>query len=214
MKKIFKLSNKKLTSTSRQKQIPSRSMFFFGAILFFGLAPAAQSAVTMFQVDLSGVGDPSGHEIKVFGTVTLDPTQPVSDTTIVSALFLQHHTDPANPLPFVPNDAGSGPQASNLQWNLVGKDLYINRISNNSSGLRWSISTANGDETFILGSGNAEHFALIDTVDGSDAGFVGFKSPSGPDGPMGFLVGTVVPEPSSTALLGLGSLALVLRRRR
>jgi hypothetical protein len=74
------------------------------------------------------------------------------------------------------------------------------------SGAQTGVSTNPGTPTFFVGSFTADStsqgFQAYNT--GDTAGFLNAVS----------VRTTLVPEPSSTALLGLGGLALILRRRK
>ena len=102
-------------------------------------------------------------------------------------------------------DFNRGSQAYTVSFSLVGSAAFsdVATVSINADGFtqeRWSITE---DTTGILGYGVD---AIRFTLPTQQFSGVGYKELD--------VFGIAVPEPSSTALLGLGGVALMLRRRR
>lgn len=108
--------------------------------------------------------------------------------------------------------------ALNFQWN--NGDGGAPAGLNNPGDQQWGGDVQGGNATFTVSSdilsglSNGAHtlevFSSI-TTNGTDAAVTIFNNNGGSNYSATF---TVVPEPSSAALLGLGGLALILRRRK
>lgn len=84
-----------------------------------------------------------------------------------------------------------------------------------ASGTGWSFSSDGTLGTFALsGDSDFTSAGVSDVAAGTSIGFGYFGSTTGGTELSSFTIGTIIPEPSSTALLGLGGLALILRRRK
>lgn len=187
-----------------------------GLILCF-TANSLQAASTTFNVDLTGVASGSGHTLRVYGTITVDPALPVSSAATTSSLFFQHETD--TPIPF-PSNLNLGAAASNLlssqfEWDLFDGNLYVTRTGTGTGTFRdyfgWKYPGGDMDIELLFGSGPNAHSLYYN---GTHADLVILKPSGGPDGPNGFLVGTAIPEPSSALLLaGFGAISMQRRRR-
>jgi len=92
-------------------------------------------------------------------------------------------------------------------------------------GQAWNINTANTNSTYAVDGQSATNAhdsttggAYLDftglSTDGSGNLVITVTASGGTDAAVSALVLTTVPEPSSAALLGLGGLALILRRRK
>ncbi len=68
-------------------------------LIFSFMAMTLHAAIMTFNVDLSGIDPPSGHNLRVFGTLTVDPVLPILASNTHSSLFFQHNVDP-NRSPF------------------------------------------------------------------------------------------------------------------
>jgi hypothetical protein len=93
-------------------------------------------------------------------------------------------------------------------------DFTIGGTTKTATGEHETGTNANGALTFVEGSSHV----LFSGISGS-TGSITFTMTDSVDGTNGVLSGlqlegVAVPEPSTTALLGLGGLALILRRRR
>ena len=191
-----------------------RSARFAAALLAAAaLTPlGAHAAVGTFDVDLSGTGDRFGNQFRVFGTLTLDPDLPVGSAIVSSSLQFQRNAESPFALPSIPNVSYNDGDDDTLDWVQDGTNLYITRTSPINRFFAWNAVDANfGSGQFALGGGSNPHQLFYD--DTFDFEIAELKAPSGPDGPNGFLVGTLVPEPSSLALLALGGVAALRRRR-
>jgi PEP-CTERM motif len=182
-----------------------------GVMLCFAANPL-QAGIMTFNVNLSGVGV-LGNTLRVFGTITVDPDQPISRASTTSSLQFQFRSD--TPKPFA-SSYNVGPlNAENLAWNVSGGDLYISRLTNVGEAVGWLTNEPLGQQSAIeFGSGSFAHriiqFAAVGIEDLYD-----LKPSGSPDGPNGFLVGRAVPEPSSALLLaGFGAIYSLTRRRR
>lgn len=117
-------------------------------------------------------------------------------------------------------DGYNGFDVSNLNWNLIGGQQYAVTLSGGSdfynpdgggNGMLWASGSGSGNNLVELldwdvRNGNWENVTAYGW-DGVGKGFsVGLSSQAVPTG--------AIPEPSSFALLGLGALGLVARRRR
>ncbi len=188
------------------------SVFTLAIVLSPGPATAD---ITTFNVDLSGKGSSTGHELRVFGTITLDPDLDVDTAIQSTSLTFQHEAD----LYLLPSIPGYGFNfGATLDWEVDGSDLYITRTSELDGIILFlDFPTPSMVPQFFLASGTEPHQLYfesgvvnphIDTYD--------LKPPSGPDGPFGFLVGTAVPEPMTSVVLGglLAFACTALRRSR
>jgi hypothetical protein len=183
-----------------------------GLVVCFAANPL-QAGFMTFNVNLSGVAG-SGHMLKVFGTITVDPAQPISSATTTSTLFFQHQSDVFS----LPSTFNNGPSLPDqMEWSLVGQDLYISRRSSTDQTFGWGRLIGQVDIDFVFGSGLEDHFLRYVIRNPSDPDSDKFLlKPSGPaDGPNGFLVGTAIPEPSSALLVaGIGAVFSLARRHR
>ena len=178
-------------------------------------ATAVLGAVQTFNVDLFGVAS-SGHELRVFGTITLDPSLPVLAAIQSSSLQFQHQSDPLIAFTSLPNYYSGNP-SSGLEWSVSDDNLYINRVSTADEFIVWEIyeTPPFGPpfHAFGLGSGRWNH--EMDDRNFSDHEDFAILKAAGPaDGPTGFLVGTAIPEPSSAMILAGFGAAFCMRRRR
>jgi PEP-CTERM motif len=179
-----------------------------GLILCF-TANSLQAAIMTFNVDLTGVASGSGHTLRVFGTITVDPALPVSAAATTSNLFFQHQTDTPISLPSNPNLGAAMP--SQLAWDIFGGNLYVTRTGTVNEYFGWKYSFAPEIE-LLFGSGVNTHNIFYVS---SHTEETILKPSGGPDGPNGFLVGTAIPEPSSALLVaGFGAVFSMQRRRR
>ncbi|MBX3420821.1 MAG: hypothetical protein KF752_04615 [Pirellulaceae bacterium] len=78
---------------------------FIGLLLSFGAKPLPAGLRT-FNVHLSGVDEFSGNTLRVFGTLTVDPAQPITFEGISSALDIQQNSLTPIQLPSNPNLVG------------------------------------------------------------------------------------------------------------
>jgi len=185
---------------------------YASALLFCMQAAADAAIIQRFDIDLRAVNPSNGHELSVTGSITLDPSKPVETATIATSFLFQHNDDPAFALREFPDRSSL---TIDLEWNVDGSNLYINRTSTSNRGISWSTETPRGLLFFASGEFSMSHLLRFNGDDHTD--FAVLKGPTGPDGPMGFLVGTngvIVPEPSvvGTYLMMTGLAAL--RRKR
>ncbi|BDS06612.1 hypothetical protein NT6N_16520 [Oceaniferula spumae] len=86
-------------------------------------------------------------------------------------------------------------------------------LGKNETAVRGVTYSATGVSDLVLGNGGAQSGTLTLTSDGSGV-ITGTATATGLEGNWAALTIESVPEPSSTALLGLGGLALILLRRK
>jgi hypothetical protein len=182
-------------------------------------ASAAQGEVQTFYLDFSSdSGDYqyvslTGHSLRVYGTLTIDPDLPIGSSVQASELYLQHAGDPARLISGPPIYYGS---EAALEWNVVGDELYINRLTTNAmgasgrAGMVWALGPPTGG-LLRFGGGQFQDHALFIDNDSSHVDRLTLKGASEPDGPQGFLVGTRVPEPTSVIIIGLACAACRVR---
>jgi hypothetical protein len=179
-----------------------------GLLLCF-CATSLHAALMTFNVDLSGVAAGSGHTLRAFGTITVDPLLPMSRDTTTSNLQFQHHTDLPVLMPSTPTLGAAVP--SQLAWGVFGGNLYVTRTGSANEYFGWAYR-AGGEAEVLFGSGVNSHNLFYS---GAHVEALILKPPGAPDGPNGFLVGTLVPEPSSWTLsVAFGALFARRRRRR
>lgn len=189
--------------------------FYVYLLLAVAAYPAiATSQETKYSINLEGVSEETGHRLRAFGTITLDLSRPTLAAVRSSKIFIQHENDAPLALKSLPNQLGIDPR-NGLQWEVIDKQLYINRISTLNGIIQWNTEASLPQFTslfFESGPPNNPHgmfyrFGHDDTVI--------LKSGGPPDGPRGFLVGVLIPEPSSAVLIGgAGAAFLSVRRRR
>lgn len=185
----------------------------FLSLMFVFAASNINAAVQTFDVDLFGVDPGTGHESRVVGTITLDPTLPAGSAIQSSLLEYQHEDDTPVSFSSLPNVSYGDDDFLGLEWNLVGNDLYITRVSNDDHFFSWTeedifsqgtafLSFGSGAFDHVMGLANAApHLGVIQI--GTEA--VVLKPSSASD--TGFLVGTAaVPEPA--AVWGLAAIIL------
>ncbi len=91
-------------------------------LIFSFMAMTLHAAIMTFNVDLSGIDPPSGHNLRVFGTLTVDPVLPILASNTHSSLFFQHNVDTPIVLPSSPNFVTS---TDALSWSLLNGDLIL-----------------------------------------------------------------------------------------
>ena len=181
------------------------------SVLFF--TANASADIATYDIDFSGT-TLFGDSLSVSGTLTLDPDLPVGSAIISSSLQLQFASDPVLNLPSVPSYEGPGDVATALDWRVVGNDLFVDRLTNDSAGVVWAITTSPIVSTFQFAAGPNDHAISYINTDTSGIGGITLLPAGGPDAGVGFKVGTAVPEPSSAALAISLLAGAVLRRNR
>lgn len=172
-----------------------------GAVLTCCCGASAVAERKLFDVHLSGTSE-QGNHLTVSGQLSIDPTLAIDGSNIGgSSLFVQRNSEtPARPLSFltlaIPNDTLGTVQ---MAWSLVGKQLYITRLSEEDSTITYvglSLSSPQlPNASLSLSSGTNTHALTYGNASGIETAVL--KSASGPDGPQGFLVGTLAPEPAA-----------------
>lgn len=191
-----------------------RFLNLFGLLLSCAASSANAGLITV-NVDLAGADIFSGNTLRVFGTLTVDPDMPISAVGITSALNLQRKLESPIPLPSIPRVAG--PASESLAWYFFDNMLFINRTSSDDAFIVWETYGRSTEVGFKFGSGGNSHSAkLIDAFPHNIVFDLVYLKHDGPvDGPFGFLVGNVVPEPTSTSMLVVfGAVSTLLRFRR
>jgi hypothetical protein len=192
-----------------------KTVLLYLSLLLVTIPAACRGAPIEYFVDLQGPSLEHGHRLRAFGTITLDLSIPSSRAAIHSSnLFFQHELDQAIPLLPLPDQTSADPTDA-LQWEAVGDELYINRVSELNRSIHWRSATVMGRVTnffFEAGPPNNPHglFFRLDTHDDT----VLLKPGGGPDGPRGFFVGTRIPEPSGLTYLMGGLVCLTIRQQR
>lgn len=177
-----------------------------------------QAEVATFNVNIVGApspGDSTPHEMRVFGTITLDPDLPLGTAVTSTNLHFQHLDDLPKPL-VTPFQSTSSPSPT-LEWNVIGDELFINRISSDYGVLGWETRGVVERVLISLRSGPpgiGSHILLYDGFRDVDVAVL--KPASEPDGSMGFLFGTrVVPEPTMASfLMSIVAMTCLHRPRR
>lgn len=190
------------------------SAALFAAVIFVafcgGLSAAPPQSLQTYYVDYSsetGEYESLGDPIRLFGTITLDPNQPVGFAIESTRLFFAHEDDPLIRLPSLP--VYTDGVTESLAWSVREDNLYISRLPGaTNSVIGWPLNHPDGG-VFRFGAERADHQIFIDN-DVDHVHRLYLKDSSGPDGPFGFKVGTLVPEPSTLYLAGLGIVGLVL----
>jgi hypothetical protein len=184
-----------------------KSILFQSILVFISTPLVCCGAAVTYRIDLKGESLEHGHRLQAFGTITLDLNFPSTrDAVRSSNLFFQHEVDQAIPLLPLPDQLSVEPSDA-LQWEAVGNELYIDRISNLNGSIEWRSATVLDRVTnffFEAGPPNNTHGLFFRLGDHDDT--VVLKPGGGPDGPRGFFVGTEIPEPA-TWLLALFSCA-------
>lgn len=180
-------------------------------MIFSLTANSLQAESTTFNVDFRGAARGSGHTLRAYGTITVDPALPVSAAATTSNLFFQHETDTPIPFPSNPNLGTAVP--SQFEWDLFDGNLYVTRTGTVNQYFGWKHSAGAPDVELLFGSGVNTHNLFYNLRTDPFDEFI-LKPSGGPDGPNGFLVGTAIPEPSSAVLAaGFGAISLQRRRR-
>lgn len=156
-----------------------------------------------------------GDALRVFGTLTVAPGMPITDTSISSALYIQQNS--RTPIPLPSNPSFLGPVSDNLAWVFFKNTLFIDRIGNEASAIIWHapLTSINMYAAFTLTSFDPSLEILFNIRDPSNFAYNEvFLAWSGPVGGT-LLLGTIVPEPSSILMLSLiGTLIPLPRWRR
>lgn len=183
-------------------------------LLAFPASPLFGATIT-YNVNLSGQDPTSGHTLLVTGTITADTT---TNTLLDESLTFFHEDEPGVALTFL-NPSGEG---VGWDWNATPQELRFERISSENGSARWRAAFDPPGQPFVeywlefhSGVGDFRDHVMgyvLDDPDGVDLDQVVLKPASGPDSP-GFLLGTVVPEPSSILMFALASLLMMNRRR-
>lgn len=187
----------------------------FSLLLFQVACPVfATSHESIFSINLEGEAQETGHRLRAFGTITLDLTLPTLAAVRSSKIFIQHEDDAPLPLQPLPDQLGVNP-SDGLQWGITGRRLYINRISTLNRIIQWNTAPSVPQFTslfFESGPPNNPH-GMFYRFGGHDDTVI-LKAGGFPDGPRGFLVGVLIPEPSSAALIVCTSLFIASQGRR
>ena len=184
-------------------------------LLALTMSVTCYADVMTFNVDLGGENK-QGETLRVFGFITLDPDLPVGAAIVNSSLQLQFEDDPLLDLPSIPEYEGPGNIETSLDWRVEDGNLFIDRLSNESTGAVWAVIEQGPTilSTFQLAAGPNPHGISYFNEETGGIGVLTLKPAGGPDPGVGFLVGTqAIPEPGMGILLA-GLMGCVLRRRR
>ncbi len=137
-----------------------------------------------------------GHSNLVNGSVGIDLTD--GGATVFTLRFVGGTSN------WVINDGGGGGEFGAGQGFSANTSLTFTFTYEGSN-----------DYSYTFGSGSGDNFTATNTISGVDGiKLFTFSQGSGENFGANNLVVTAVPEPSSAALLGLGGLALIMRRRK
>jgi len=186
-----------------------------------GISWTTDAGVTMLDADLTAVGDTFAvlGNVSTTNNITMATNLNSSratargysfDVSMTEAFDLSDLTISSKHL----NNTGA-PQSfvSDLNYSIVGINTTVANISGSVDGINTYSNAGGSPYISSVIDLSAESLVAGDyrvTVTIND--MVGGGAFASYDGVT--LEGTVVPEPSSTALLGLGGLALILRRRK
>lgn len=193
--------------------------------------PASHAAVTFVtgttnatrigDASTTGITDAHGAATGTFNTTAGTGSAGVSfDLTITASNTLHNQSgglgvDGGSAVAGIDNNNTAGPQEwitlgiSNFSGLAAGETLVITQVELSFGG--------NGGETYTINGGSDIAFVTEpESIDIPDGATVTIGAGSAGDTKFAISSFTVeaVPEPSSTALIGLGGLALILRRRK
>ncbi len=147
---------------------------------------------------------------RLFGSGTIRVVGNDSDihfNQIVNALNYEFEFDATGVSSLIGGGTGIGTSGAGPYWSALGTStLTVDGSAFNGTGAFTLLeTTSNAASTFNMSNV---------TITGLGAENVGWTLEQGIDGSKNIITLNVIPEPSSAALLGLGGLALILRRRK